>query len=280
MKLAAAGLFGEVAKDPVCGLNVDESKAKAAGFQSTFNNQTYSFCSRGCKEKFDIMPRGYGSKAADGAAAGQVQGSGADKAPTLTHRLKPRTPFPVKIGETRARPGPAMLHRANPGRGGSWWGPASDNDTGATGPTPPGEMPVTPLDRDPGVAYGGRQRGTSGEDRFGPSRAPRRRRARGIRQTAPRPGQAQGIAYGVANRPSRRSWAPGTRCAATKWRKPRPRPQVSPANSRGTHIIFAPMPAISSSTRTRSAIWGQRPADPRARQCPLRPRPRSWGRSR
>ena len=29
MKLAAAGMLGKVAKDPVCGLNVDESKPPA-----------------------------------------------------------------------------------------------------------------------------------------------------------------------------------------------------------------------------------------------------------
>ena len=39
MKLAAAGLFGNVVKDPVCGLNVDESKAKAAGFKRTLKTR-------------------------------------------------------------------------------------------------------------------------------------------------------------------------------------------------------------------------------------------------
>ena len=33
MKLAAAGFFGNVVKDPVCGLNLDESKARAAGLK-------------------------------------------------------------------------------------------------------------------------------------------------------------------------------------------------------------------------------------------------------
>ena len=62
MKLAAAGMFGEVTKDPVCGLKVDESKAKAAGFQSTYENQTYYFCSEGCKEHFEKNPGRYAAK--------------------------------------------------------------------------------------------------------------------------------------------------------------------------------------------------------------------------
>lgn len=52
MRLAAAGMYGDVTKDPVCGLNVDESKAKAAGFQSTFKNQTFYFCLRGVPKTF------------------------------------------------------------------------------------------------------------------------------------------------------------------------------------------------------------------------------------
>ena len=62
MRLAAAGMFGEVTKDPVCGLNVDESKAKAAGFTSTFQNQTYYFCSEACKQHFDKIPERYAKK--------------------------------------------------------------------------------------------------------------------------------------------------------------------------------------------------------------------------
>jgi YHS domain-containing protein len=55
-------MFGEVTKDPVCGLNVDESKAKAAGFQGTHKNQTYYFCSPGCKEHFEKNPERYAAK--------------------------------------------------------------------------------------------------------------------------------------------------------------------------------------------------------------------------
>ncbi len=46
----------EVAKDPVCGMKVDP--AKAAG-QSQYQGLTYSFCSVGCKNKFDLNPEHY-----------------------------------------------------------------------------------------------------------------------------------------------------------------------------------------------------------------------------
>jgi YHS domain-containing protein len=58
---------------------VDESKARAAGFQSTYKNRTYNFCSAGCKEHFEKHPgrfaakSGGGQKTDSGAAGGQGQ---------------------------------------------------------------------------------------------------------------------------------------------------------------------------------------------------------------
>jgi YHS domain-containing protein len=45
-----------MAKDPVCGMDVDPSQA--AG-QSEYNGQTYYFCSKGCKVAFDKDPQSY-----------------------------------------------------------------------------------------------------------------------------------------------------------------------------------------------------------------------------
>jgi YHS domain-containing protein len=89
MRLAAAGMFGEVTKDPVCGLNVDKSKAKAAGFHGTYKDQTYYFCSAGCKEHFEKNPQRYAAKpegikkTASGAAGSQGQGAQAVKTKDL-----------------------------------------------------------------------------------------------------------------------------------------------------------------------------------------------------
>ncbi len=48
-----------MAKDPVCGMEVDE--AKAAG-SSTYKGKTYSFCASHCKKAFDANPEVYAEK--------------------------------------------------------------------------------------------------------------------------------------------------------------------------------------------------------------------------
>ena len=45
-----------MAKDPVCGMNVDEKTAAAT---ATHGGKTYYFCSAGCKEKFIKNPQQY-----------------------------------------------------------------------------------------------------------------------------------------------------------------------------------------------------------------------------
>lgn len=45
-----------MAKDPVCGMKVDENKATAT-FQ--YKGKTYYFCALGCKKAFDADPEKY-----------------------------------------------------------------------------------------------------------------------------------------------------------------------------------------------------------------------------
>jgi YHS domain-containing protein len=45
-----------MAKDPVCGMDVDESKAAGS---SVYNGKTYYFCAPGCKTRFDKEPEKY-----------------------------------------------------------------------------------------------------------------------------------------------------------------------------------------------------------------------------
>ncbi len=52
-----------MAKDPVCGMNVDENKAATA---AEYNRKTYYFCCSGCKQKFEKEPQKY---AASGASS-------------------------------------------------------------------------------------------------------------------------------------------------------------------------------------------------------------------
>ena len=42
--------------DPVCGMQVDE---KHAGATSAYRGQTFFFCMKACKEKFDANPERY-----------------------------------------------------------------------------------------------------------------------------------------------------------------------------------------------------------------------------
>jgi len=54
-----------MAKDPICGMMVDEKKAK---FKSDYNGKTFYFCAPSCKTTFDKDPAKYsGSSAKPGA---------------------------------------------------------------------------------------------------------------------------------------------------------------------------------------------------------------------
>jgi Cu(I)/Ag(I) efflux system membrane fusion protein len=56
MRAAAAGIYGTAQKDPVCGMDVDEDKAEAAGEASEYGGTKYYFCSESCKREFDKAP--------------------------------------------------------------------------------------------------------------------------------------------------------------------------------------------------------------------------------
>ena len=56
MKLAASGVHGAPAIDPVCGMAVDENKARAGKRISEYEGKTYFFCNDGCKTEFEANP--------------------------------------------------------------------------------------------------------------------------------------------------------------------------------------------------------------------------------
>ena len=52
--------------DPVCGMTIDPAKAVGS---SSYDGQTYHFCSRGCETKFDSAPALFvGKTVAQGAS--------------------------------------------------------------------------------------------------------------------------------------------------------------------------------------------------------------------
>jgi Cu(I)/Ag(I) efflux system membrane fusion protein len=67
MKAAAAGISTAV-KDPVCAMDVDEAKAKAAGRTATYKGSTFFFCSDECKKTFEGSPAKFGSAAVSSPA--------------------------------------------------------------------------------------------------------------------------------------------------------------------------------------------------------------------
>jgi membrane fusion protein, copper/silver efflux system len=58
MKAASAGIFNPET-DPVCGMEVDQKRAVAAGRKTEYKGTTYYFCADGCKKRFEADPAKY-----------------------------------------------------------------------------------------------------------------------------------------------------------------------------------------------------------------------------
>ncbi len=56
MKAASQSVFGPVARDPMCGMEVDQKRAAAASRTSEYGGVTYYFCAEECKKRFDAEP--------------------------------------------------------------------------------------------------------------------------------------------------------------------------------------------------------------------------------
>jgi RND family efflux transporter MFP subunit len=63
MTAAADGIFGAAAEDPVCGMQVDEKRAGAAGRTSQHEGRMYYFCADACKKQFDADPSRFAGSA-------------------------------------------------------------------------------------------------------------------------------------------------------------------------------------------------------------------------
>ena len=62
MKAAAQGVHGAAVTDPVCGMEVDQKRATAAGRKSDYKGTTYYFCADECKRQFDAEPAKFVAK--------------------------------------------------------------------------------------------------------------------------------------------------------------------------------------------------------------------------
>jgi YHS domain-containing protein len=66
MQQAAAGITGKIGRDPVCGMNIDEDRAREEGSFLEYKGRTYFFCDPREREDFGKEPERYlkGSPAA------------------------------------------------------------------------------------------------------------------------------------------------------------------------------------------------------------------------
>ena len=62
MELAAAGITGSLAKDPVSGMDISIRKAEKSGLKSTYQQKVYYFASAENRARFDQEPRRYVKK--------------------------------------------------------------------------------------------------------------------------------------------------------------------------------------------------------------------------
>jgi membrane fusion protein, copper/silver efflux system len=59
LQLAATGITGKISRDPVCGMNVNEDRAKAEGNTVEYQGRTYFFCSIESRDTFRKEPERY-----------------------------------------------------------------------------------------------------------------------------------------------------------------------------------------------------------------------------
>jgi len=78
LQAAGLGIYGAMSIDPVCGMEVDEARAKAMGMTSVYQGKTYYFCAEECKEQFDQNP-------------GQFAGKPSEEPDSSMHKTHPGT---------------------------------------------------------------------------------------------------------------------------------------------------------------------------------------------
>lgn len=61
---AAAGIYGTPGRDPVCGMALDEERARSAGLSRQYGGKTWYFCSPEDMAKFDKAPQRYSAASA------------------------------------------------------------------------------------------------------------------------------------------------------------------------------------------------------------------------
>jgi RND family efflux transporter MFP subunit len=102
MRTAAAGITGTAQQDPVCGMYVDDAKARAAGHIIEAGGRTNFFCSDDCKQKYMKNPAAKVLHSPAPAAKAKAA------VPPAAHRHEPgmTMPEPAAAKPDPAKPGP------------------------------------------------------------------------------------------------------------------------------------------------------------------------------
>jgi RND family efflux transporter MFP subunit len=95
MKMAAMGITLPDT-DPVCGMDVDQERARTAGRVVSYHGQTYYFCSDDCRKRFETTPSRY------------VQDSGGPAAPPASPAVSPRAPVASPVRSSEEAPASAF----------------------------------------------------------------------------------------------------------------------------------------------------------------------------
>ena len=125
MQQAASGIVGKIASDPVCGMNVDEDRAKAEGNIREYKGKSYFFCSPECRDDFGKDPERY-LKAAPAQGAMPPAGSRDAAVEHLSHGPTKASRSPAAktapdahegMTMSAEQPPAAMPEMADPGAG-------------------------------------------------------------------------------------------------------------------------------------------------------------------
>jgi RND family efflux transporter MFP subunit len=145
LKQASAGIFGKPGRDPVCGMALDEDRAKAAGLTRQYEGKSWYFCSPEDMAKFDKNPKKYAS--GNGAMEPMVMPSGSGAMP-MENGVDGKMTMPAMKGTPKAGKGADTMRKDHDDR--------KMDMPGMTGRMPaPAEKPATmPMVAPPAGAQG------------------------------------------------------------------------------------------------------------------------------
>ncbi|PKN08986.1 MAG: hypothetical protein CVU72_02685, partial [Deltaproteobacteria bacterium HGW-Deltaproteobacteria-7] len=180
MQQAASGTVVKTFRDPVCGMNTDEDRARAAGHFHEYQGGKYYFCSTECRDEFIKSPKRYtGTAMHQGSMPPAPAGAAKEKKPkpgaAINHQdhdhgamqgSEHSSPTPMRSNVKMMKPaanGKANMPMDAAAMPGAKTNPApfSDRSLPVMTESPEGKPPLSPKAASPmPVTSGGQGRGT------------------------------------------------------------------------------------------------------------------------